>query len=51
MDGEDTISLDEEELSMAVWMDRESIPDDPEQISLTREMMTVFKNREDKKYC
>lgn len=51
LDGEDTISLDEEELSMAVWMDRESIPDDLEQISLTREMMTVFKNGEDKKYC
>ena len=51
LDGEDTISLDEEELSMAVWMERENIPDDPEQISLTREMMTVFKNGEDKKYC
>ena len=51
LDGEDTISLDEEELSMAVWMERENIPDDPEQISLTREMMTVFKNGEDKKHC
>lgn len=51
LDGEDTISLDEEELSMATWMERENIPDDPEQISLTREMMTVFKNGEDKNYC
>ena len=50
LDGDDTISLDEEELSMAVWMDRDQIPDDEYGISLTREMMTVFKNGQDKFY-
>ena len=50
LDGDDAISLDEEELSMAVWMDRDQIPDDEYGISLTREMMTVFKNGQDKFY-
>ena len=43
VDGEDTITLDERELAVAEWTDRDQVPDDPEGISLTREMMTVFK--------
>ena len=31
---------------MAEWTDRDQVPDDPEGISLTREMMTVFKEEE-----
>mgnify|MGYP000665301821 FL=1 len=44
LDGDDTICLDEEELSLAVWMERSQIPVDEYEISLTREMMTLFKN-------
>lgn len=37
------ITLDEEELSVAEWIDYHDIPEDKEQLSLTREMMTYFK--------
>ena len=50
LDGDDTIRLDEEELALAVWMDRDKIPDNDYQISLTREMMTIFKNGQDHIY-
>lgn len=43
LDGEETISLDEEELALAEWMRREEIPDEGDEISLTKEMMMVFK--------
>ena len=43
VDGDGGITLDEQELSLAQWVDRSEVPDDPEGISLTREMMTVFK--------
>ncbi len=43
VDGDGRITLDEQELSLAQWVDRSEVPDDPEGISLTREMMTVFK--------
>lgn len=39
-----TIHLDEEELSYASWMTREEVPDYKEGLSLTHEMMMVFKN-------
>ena len=42
LDGEETIRLDENELSVAQWCTREEIPED-DGISLTREMMRVFK--------
>ena len=42
LDGESRISLDETELSEGRWCTREEIPDD-DGISLTREMMHVFK--------
>lgn len=45
LDGSDTIHLDETELSVGKWCTRDEIPDD-DGVSLTREMMRVFKNRE-----
>ncbi len=43
LDGPDEIRLDEEELSTAEWINYRDIPDDAEEISLTREMMAYFK--------
>lgn len=40
----DAIRLDEEELACAEWVDFEDIPDDPEGLSLTREMMLRFRD-------
>lgn len=48
---EEEIHLDETELSLAEWVDYRDIPDDPEGLSLTREMMITFreqKTRENK---
>ncbi len=44
---EEEIHLDQTELSLAEWVDYRNIPDDPEGLSLTREMMLTF--REQKK--
>lgn len=43
LDGDDTITLDEEELAVAQWFEREDIPYDDYDVSLTREMMLHFK--------
>ncbi|MGI6068851.1 MAG: NAD(+) diphosphatase [Blautia sp.] len=43
LDGDDSITLDREELSMAEWFHRDDIPDEGEDISLTKEMMMAFK--------
>lgn len=43
LDGDDTIHLDETELSMAQWFTREDIPAHDDGISLTREMIRVFR--------
>ena len=44
LDGDDdTITLDENELATAEWFPREEIPADDDGISLTREMVRVFK--------
>ncbi len=44
LDGEDeTITLEEDELTEAGWYLPEEVPEDEEEIALTREMMTVFK--------
>ena len=42
LDGDDTICLDEEELSEAEWFERDVMPAHDDGISLTREMMGVF---------
>lgn len=44
---EEEIHLDQTELSLAEWVDYWDVPDDPEGLSLTREMMITF--REQKK--
>ena len=44
LDGDDdTITLDENELAMAEWFSREEIPADDDGISLTREMVRIFR--------
>lgn len=44
LDGEDKVLLDERELSEATWFKREEIPTEPDDISLTNEMIIQFKN-------
>lgn len=44
LDGEDTITLDENELSEAGWFTSEEINLEPDDISLTREMILKFKS-------
>lgn len=46
LDGEDTITLDREELSLAEWFEREEIPVEPSRDSLTNEMIIKFKKGE-----
>lgn len=43
LDGDDTITLQEDELSLGVWMDRKDIPPEDLKISLTGEMMEAFR--------
>jgi NAD+ diphosphatase len=43
VDGDDNIRLDENELCEAEWVDRANIPEYGENLSLTHEMMLVFK--------
>lgn len=45
LDDSGDICLDEEELSIAEWVHYSDIPEDTEGLSLTREMMTVFRER------
>ena len=43
LDGEDKITLDQEELALAQWFEREDIPVKEDDLSLTNEMMIAFK--------
>lgn len=43
LDGEDKIILDEDELAMAEWFERDKIPVEPSGDSLTNEMIIAFK--------
>jgi NAD+ diphosphatase len=43
LDGDDTITIQEEELSLGVWVNREDVPPDELKISLTGEMMEAFR--------
>lgn len=45
LEGDGTIRMDERELSVAEWMDYKDMPDYHEGISLTEEMMNVFKEQ------
>ena len=47
LDGDDTIRLDTNELSMAQWCERSAMPAQDDGISLTREMMGVFQRGEE----
>lgn len=42
LDGDDAIHLDQMELSMAEWFDRDKVPAEDDGISMTREMIRVF---------
>ena len=46
LDGDDTITLDKNELALAGWYTADEIDVQPDQMSLTREMMIRFKNGE-----
>lgn len=46
LDGDESITMDEEELSVAEWLTREEIPTEYDGISLTNEMIMRFKNGE-----
>lgn len=50
LDGDDHIHLDENELSVAEWHSREEVPED-DGISLTREMMQVFRDGRERSYA
>ncbi len=43
LDGDDTITLEEDELALGVWMNKEDIPPAELNISLTSEMMEAFR--------
>ena len=47
LDGSDQIRLDRQELSLAEWVNREEIKEQPDDLSLTNEMMQVFKRGEE----
>ena len=47
LDGEDTIHMDREELAEAVWVRREEILEINDGVSLTREMMEVFRTHKE----
>lgn len=44
LEGDDTIALQESELSQAQWFSRDEIPDMPSDISIGQEMILYFKN-------
>ena len=44
LDGEDGITLDNDELAMAEWFERDKMPVEAEDLSLTNEMMMAFKH-------
>lgn len=48
LDGDDTIRLDTQELSLAQWFDRDKLPAQDDGISLTREMIRVFSEGKEK---
>lgn len=43
LDGDDKITLQEDELALGVWIERDNIPPDKLKISLTGEMMEAFR--------
>lgn len=49
LDGDDKITLQEDELAEAEWFDRKDLPDDHSGISLTGEMIEVFRRGDERK--
>jgi len=49
LDGDDTITLDETELSLAQWHHRQALPAHDDGISLTREMIRIFEEGKEPK--
>ena len=49
LDGDDTVHLDQTELSMAQWYPRDNLPAHDDGISLTREMIRVFEQGKEPK--
>ncbi|MBO5104568.1 MAG: NUDIX domain-containing protein, partial [Ruminococcus sp.] len=47
VDGSDTLTVDKSELSSAVWTERNDISGQPDDYSLTNEMMMCFKHSAD----
>ena len=45
--GDDSITLDREELALAEWFERENIPVSESDISLTSEMIEYFRNHQE----
>ena len=43
VDGDDTIHRDDSELKYAAWVERQDIELQPDSLSLTNEMMMMFK--------
>ena len=43
LDGEDKITLDQDELALAEWFEREDLPEVTSDESLTNEMIQMFK--------
>ena len=43
LDGDDTITMEKKELSMAAWVDRQALPPDTTHLSLTAEMIEQFR--------
>jgi NAD+ diphosphatase len=47
LDGNETIQIDEEELEVAEWVDRDDLEEEDDGISITREMMSYFKKHKE----
>ena len=47
VEGDDSITLDREELALAEWFERENIPVSESDISLTSEMIEHFRNHQE----
>ena len=49
LDGDDVVHLDEDELASAEWFSRDELPAEDDGISLTREMIRIFREGKEPK--
>ena len=47
LDGDETIQMDKTELAVAEWIDRDDLTEEDDGVSITREMMSYFKNHKE----